>query len=297
MGMFLWLSDLHLDPYYGTADAASSHNDQCILNATASRFPYGQPGCDAPMALINETLDHITSTISEEEADFVIITGDFARHQTDLLEDGVEEAQHILETISRALQSAFPSTPILPCTGNNDFYPDYALDLTTQGSNNPSLIISLRGFQSLLSEEELATFAQGGFYARSVSDSLTILSLNTVMYSVNHLPDQTYLEDPMGQFAWLDAQLQTAFESSKTVWIVGHIPPTIGSYRHSQFWHQQYVDRYFGILDKYPIVKGHLFGHLHSEEFRLLQPSQHDLTIPLYISSSVTPVYGANPSY
>jgi hypothetical protein len=47
------------------------------------------------------------------------------------------------------------------------------------------------------------------------------------------------------------------------------------------------------------VVAGHLFGHLHSEEFRVLQPyiKQTGMTVPLLIASSITPIYGSNPSY
>jgi hypothetical protein len=301
MGVFLWLSDLHLDPYYGTPKAASSHKDDCTRNKSTYLLPYGQMGCDAPMLLIHETLEQARSTVSPGEIEFILITGDFARHQTDMLDDGIEEAKEILLTISGVLQTFFPSTPVLPTTGNNDFVPDYALNLEVEGSGNESLNISLQGFQDLLSESEQETFSKGGYFARNISDSLTVLSLNTVMYSVNHQPDQTYLEDPMGQLAWMDSQLKMASDANRICYIVGHIPPTIGSYRHSQFWHEQYVDRYFDILVRYPdSIKGHLFGHLHSEEFRLLRPpSKTEVAppVPLYIASSVTPVYGANPSY
>jgi sphingomyelin phosphodiesterase acid-like 3 len=333
MGTFLWLSDIHLDPYYGNPSAVAVSTNQsssssstvvCTQNSSIDQYPYGYVGCDAPITLVNALLQHLTKKQQQQQQQmnitFVLVTGDFSRHATDLLKDGISATTTILSTISQALKDAFPNIPIIPCLGNNDVYPDYTLDLkNNNNSHNRILNISMTGFQLLFqSTEERQTYLTGGYYARNVSESLTILVLNTVMYSINHFPNQTYLDDPMGQFAWLQQQLQVATQAGKFVYIVGHIPPTIGSYRHAQLWHDQYLHRYFEILQCYQdnvIIKGHLFGHLHSDEFRLLHlqtsppqkqqqqhhhhhsASLHDWTIPLYIASSVTPVYGSNPSY
>ena len=80
------------------------------------------------------------------------------------------------------------------------------------------------------------------------------------------------------------------------------IAPTIGSYRHSQLWQDPYLDRYYSILSKYndgnnnALVVGQLFGHLHSEEFRIVKPHGGTSSYPLIMASSVTPIYGSNPS-
>ncbi|KAG7341517.1 calcineurin-like phosphoesterase [Nitzschia inconspicua] len=301
MGAFLWLSDFHLDPYYGTPHAASaSQNSICSQTSTLQQFPFGHVGCDASPGLMKEVLLHLASSTDVANIDFVLVTGDFSRHATDQLDDSVPATQSILSTVAEALKETFPSIPIIPCIGNNDVFPDYTVDLEVSGTENAILNISLRGFKSLFdSQESLETFSKGGYFARNVADSLTILSLNTVMYSINHLPDQTYLDDPMGQLAWLREQLESASTAGGSVYIVGHIPPTIGSYRHSQFWHDKYMDLYFDVLRDYQdtVVKGHLFGHLHSDEFRFLRPFSSSLAVPLYIAPSVTPVYGSNPSY
>jgi len=67
--------------------------------------------------------------------------------------------------------------------------------------------------------------------------------------------------------------------------------------------------QYYSILQRtYPCVKGQLFGHLHADEFRWIAPSSavldsiarngsNNLRFPLWLASSVTPIYGSNPSY
>lgn len=354
MGVFLWLSDLHLDPYYGQPSAVGNSIGACSTEDSITAKPYGLIGCDSPSSLIEATLKHIASSddISQKNPDFILITGDFARHETDTLVDPVNETGSILRLLNEAIQSYFPSNntadgssnttssiSVIPTLGNNDVTPDYYLDLTDSTNNNKILQMALNGLRGFFrSDEEIETFSRGGYFARNVSNTLTVLSLNTIMYSVNHQPasqtsplSPSRLADPMGQFSWLKEQLHLAATTGRSVYIAGHIPPSIGSFRHTQFWNDYYLDRYFDILEeaerefidsqgdqhiRRQLVAGHLFGHLHSEEFRLLKPTTANSAkeaevfdnsadesndwndnLPLLIASSITPVYGANPSY
>jgi len=69
MGVFLWLSDLHLDPLYGTALAArhGGDNPDCSLvdnvNATILDHPYGRVRCDSPLSLVESALHSAVLTI------------------------------------------------------------------------------------------------------------------------------------------------------------------------------------------------------------------------------------------
>jgi len=84
---------------------------------------------------------------------------------------------------------------------------------------------------------------------------------------------------------------------------MGHIPPTVGSYRQAQFWHTIYLDKYRELIHEYKdIVVAQLFGHLHSDEFRVLsKPSPDGLyedLPPLLITPALSPVFGdLNPSF
>ena len=109
-----------------------------------------------------------------------------------------------------------------------------------------------------------------------------------------------------------------AERTNRVVYIIGHIPPTIGSYRHTQLWQERYLDRYYEIVTRRHcsgssnkdqnynsssdqkggggggggVVKAQLFGHIHTDEFRIV----HDVC-PIYLTSSFTPIYGSNPSF
>lgn len=52
LGKFIWFSDLHVDPFYGTSLAYGG--DQCRQDGDMHQ--YGNFGCDAPWHLIQETL-------------------------------------------------------------------------------------------------------------------------------------------------------------------------------------------------------------------------------------------------
>ena len=139
----------------------------------------------------------------------------------------------------------------------------------------------------------------------------------------------------------MKSQLQRVAASSSNiagVYLAGHIPPSIGSYRHSQLWHEEYLQEFSTILQDYakgkytpqrdttarpPPILGNFYGHVHTEEFRLLQyglegeengipdattnssntnsstatTTSEPLVVPVLVTSSITPIYGSNPSY
>lgn len=139
---------------------------------------------------------------------------------------------------------------------------------------------------------------------------LRVLSINTIIYSVNHCNQGPYPNciaveandadptDPLGQFAWLEQRLNAADVAGAKVYILGHIPPTIESYgpRHS-FWKQPYIDAFLNVTSQWgAVIEGLLFGHLHSDEWRG-GPSLDAVGQPILISSSITPIYDNNPSF
>jgi hypothetical protein len=108
-----------------------------------------------------------------------------------------------------------------------------------------------------------------------------VISLNTVIYSRWHScsgPQMWTLAvkkgcadagDPFGQFAWLHGRLIRARADGVLVWIIGHIPPVLGSYladpnkvdeRTAGFWRPQWAAQYHALLRKYnDVVKAQLY--------------------------------------
>jgi len=288
-GSFLWLSDIHLDPYYSTPQAVhhgrNGYNPSDCISAEA--FPLGQIGCDTPYSLWEST---IQQAMHAKNIDFVIVTGDFVRHRNEQLEPG--QTREILFNVSSRLATAFPDLPIVPSIGNNDVRPDYQFDVV-----NPTEVLTMlsSGLAPILPDDD-TTFAQGGYTYRDLEVAngvkITVLTLNTLVYSKYHTPDQSSIEDPMGQFQWLSEQLQRAQGEARFVYIIGHIAPTIDSFEREELWREGYARRYYDILANFEtIIRGQLFGHIHTEEFRTHGPWG------LFLSPSVTPVYGTNPSF
>lgn len=292
---FLWLSDLHLDPLYGTPMAAEG-----LACRSASAGHLGQIGCDAPYSLVDQSIQFAVNLTSSSQPSFILLTGDLVRHGTDQLENPVETTRSILGNISHLIIKSFPDISILPTIGNNDVTPDYFLDV----DDNPGEMLEmlLQGLDPLFaSEEERTSFRLGGYLARDLSSTLTILSLNTVIYATSHYPE-TRDSDPLGQFSWLKTQLSRAQAFSRQVYIVAHIPPAVGSYRHSQLWRDEYLDLYYDLIEEFQsVIVAQCFGHLHADEFRFLhhRGSPANTTRPswpILLASSVTPVYGSHPS-
>lgn len=290
-GSFIWFSDLHYDPLYGQVGASDSTGQGCSEDTASSE---GQIGCDSPLSLIKSAV--LAAKDVWPEPDFVLVTGDLARHGMDRLDHPEAALKEIFDAIAQLFKDNFPS--IIFCLGNNDGRADYFFNVSDPEVLGMAISSDLN---STFVGVEAKMFLGGGYYARSISDhghsdKVKVLSLNTVIYSIEHLP-RSSSNDPLGQFAWLESVLSEARANGGYVMVVGHIPPTIGSYRKSQFWQDRYLDRYLALVDEYAdVVSAQLFGHLHSDEFRVLPFSSEDAP-PLLLTSSVTPVYGGNPSF
>ena len=284
-GRFLWFSDLHYDPFYGRDGAWLSRGAGCAFDDAPSD---GQVECDAPLALINSAL---RAAKSLPPPDFILVTGDLSRHGTDQLDQPEETLVDVFNAVAQAFKSAFPRSSLVFCLGNNDAIADYYLDVDDPKIFRLAMNTNMR---HILAKSEVETFRRGGFYSRPMRNNVKIIALNTVIYSVNHQPRYSG-DDPLGQFAWLETKLSRTRQEGGRVMIVGHIPPTIGSFRRAQFWQNRYLNQYLDLIEEYSdIVSCQLFGHLHSDEFRLL-PSQN--TSPIFLGSSITPIFGGNPSF
>jgi len=300
IGTFVWFSDIHFDPFYGSS--STQYKGKCTANANY----HGTVGCDSPLTLLQDAISNAKAVVPLP--DFVLLSGDSCRHMNDLfikqLDNPLETMTNAIKRVSIEMRKGFPSPiPILPALGNNDVMPDYTIDI--EDSNNTLLTTIVSGaFLDIMTPAMAETFQRGGYYYFELSSysGVGILVLNTIIYSVKHRPNQTYINDPYQQFQWMESQLQTARKKNQKIYVMGHIPPTVGSYRHSQFWHTQYLLKYLTLIDTYSdIVVAQLFGHLHSNEFRVLPSKQSKsdnlLLPPLFITSALTPIYGNNPSF
>lgn len=136
-----------------------------------------------------------------------------------------------------------------------------------------------------------------------------LLTRFTPTLQVKHTPSRQNVEDPFGQFAWLESTLASLQKSGKVAYIAGHIPPVVDSFREEAQWYASYIETYKRIIGKYAdVVKAQFFGHVQSVEVRvpLLKSSSPtafstaDETyqlVPLFLSGSISPYFINNPSF
>ena len=124
-----------------------------------------------------------------------------------------------------------------------------------------------------------------------ITPTWSILSLNTIIYSPWHTPQTS--SDPYGQWLWLRTQCEIHRKNKATLFLVGHIPPTLDTYSHTLLWKLEHVEMYQTILREYhDVISIQIFGHVHANEFRVSSSFP-----PLLTTGSISPLFGNNPTY
>ena len=176
------LSDLHVHPRYGPAvrpacycDALSAGDPRCALERPAA---YGQLGCDAPPSLVRAALEDAAAEI--DAPDVVLVAGDLVWHRA----QSVYDTRALFANVSAQVAAAFGGAhaPPLVCfaIGNNDVYPDYAVNVSEYDD-----LAASSGPLCGLNAAEVAAFARRGYYARPLWEGTRLLVLNTDVYSVH----------------------------------------------------------------------------------------------------------------
>jgi len=268
---------------------------------------YGVMGCDPPLSLLRSAARAAAnSTLGVE---FVVFTGDFVRHGTDQFSDPWENVTGTIHEVAEIIQTEVSAkilgyageTQSFGTFGNNDSPQNYFLNVTTDLPQNPwvSDVGGALLSAGVMSNDTVSSYSYGGFF-EEVMGGLTIVTINTIIYSVSHSPVVDPLpEDPFRQFAWLRSRLEAAAEQNRTVWIVGHIPPGIETYGYSELWSPAYVRKYLDIVQDPvlgPTVAAQIFGHVHKEEFRLL-PNAPAGAGPILLTAAISPIYENNPPF
>lgn len=155
---------------------------------------------------------------------------------------------------------SFTDVPLVqlpaPDLGNNDLPGDYDLNVTSfdpcfpqddgqlPNSTNPWLQATATKYRKLFVDDmEAAVFACGGYLNRQALPNLSIISLNTVVFSLSHTPKVSPDKDPFGQFEWMEAQLEEAKALGNKVYLTGHIPPMLQSFTGNlggELWQQHH---------------------------------------------------------
>jgi len=280
-GRFLHITDAHPDPLYKVY-ASTDEDSSCHRNKGPAGY-YGAEtsDCDSPIALIDATFDWIRQNL-RDEIDFVIWTGDSARHDND--EEHPRSRKEVVD-LNEFLVTKFLETfgkkddfdddptddfivPIVPTFGNNDILPH---NIFEQGPNywTDRYLDLWRGF---IPEHQRHQFQRGGWFSVDViPGQLEVFSLNTLyFFQSNGAADGCARKDEPGyeQFEWLRIQLQLARSSGKKVMITGHVAPARTDAKTA--WSESCWQKYTLWVHQYrDIIVASLYGHMNIDHFML----------------------------
>lgn len=336
-GVFLHITDVHLDPLYDASvgrhcfcnqyarqEAYCNKTRSCsasLCSGSGTGNPFGQRGCDAPAQLLHTTLKAAAAVAPEGGYDWVLVTGDYSRHYTDRLSDGSHKVlvQDIIRQVNDAVELHLPSTVVHHhvaafSLGNNDFRSDYD-NGEVRGPENkwfhaieflfPSTTKArVRGIGPTLPGspwDAYATFDRGGYFLRQVSSSLYVISLNTVVYSTHRQWNRTVPDDPFGQFQWLETILshfqQVRHDGARDIKAL-----VVGhippGIDHFHFT-QQWHDQYIETYTR--IIMSYadvISGQIYAHQHvNSFRLMSSNVTLPIYLASAVTPVFENNPCF
>lgn len=278
--------DIHPDPFYrvhsSTEEEEACHRGQGpagILGAETS-------DCDSPISLVNATFKWIDENL-KDSIDFVIWTGDSARHDNDeRIPRTVKEVESANEFLVNKFVEVFgkddsindtdPTNdfiiPIIPTLGNNDILPHNIMD---PGPNRWTKSF-LSVWRKFIPEEQRHSFERGGwFFTEVIPNKLAVFNLNTLyFFSSNAAVDGCADKSEIGyeQMDWLRIQLQFLRQRGMKAIIMGHVPPARTDTKRS--WDETCWQKYTLWMYQYrDVVVGSLYGHMNIEHF-LLQDSK-----------------------
>ncbi|ETN36525.1 uncharacterized protein HMPREF1541_08803 [Cyphellophora europaea CBS 101466] len=281
-GRFLHITDVHPDPFYEPytepdGDHPCHHKGG---KGSAGHFGAETTDCDTPFTLVNATFDWIDQNI-KDDIDFVVWTGDSARHDND--EHYPRHNKQIIDlnkfVVDKFVQVFGKSgqidpknpldsfvIPIVPTYGNNDILPH---NIFTAGPNRWTRTFEdiWRGF---VPQEQKHTFARGGwFFSEVIPNRLAVFSLNTLyFFDSNSAVDGCDAKSEPGyeHMEWLRIQLQFLRDRGMKAILIGHVPPARTDSK--QNWDETCYQKYTLWLRQYrDVIIANIFGHMNVDHF------------------------------
>jgi sphingomyelin phosphodiesterase len=241
------------------------------------------------------TLDLVVETISQldPQPDFIIYTGDNSPH--DVWNETWASQIQATEFVTSYLMHKLPHKRIYPAIGNHESHPvsEYTGSLPDYQNLNRKLA---QYWQSLvpLPQSALDTISDGAYYTILIQDRLRLISFNSNYgYSINFYTTLNRHNPYFSrQQAWISDTLHQAEKDGEKVIMMAHVPPgDPGNTLHA------YEEFYLNLTKTYrDTIVGHLFGHTHHDEFKLIQ-DQDGVYGTIMASPSVTPQGRSSPSF
>ncbi|XP_006631446.3 acid sphingomyelinase-like phosphodiesterase 3b [Lepisosteus oculatus] len=285
LGQFWHITDLHWDPKYKVTDdpktVCPSSGSQPVPNAGK----FGDYLCDSPWALINSSICAMRDILPDP--DFIVWTGDDTPHVPNE-QLGEEAVLSIIGNLTDIIRQVFPDTKVYSALGNHDFHPKSQLP----GGPNYMYNRTAELWQAWLEPESLHTFRTGGYYTEKLLNRTgqRVIILNTNLY-YDQNTQTAELEDPAGQFKWMDNVLTKAAVDQEKVYILGHVPPGFFEKKRLKAWFRPQFNRYYlQLIQKHHgVIAGQFFGHHHTDSFRMFYDSNGTPISTMFLAPGITP--------
>ncbi len=271
-------ADIHPDPFY---KAYSSIDFACHGGTgTAGILGAEMSDCDSPIALVNATFQWIKDNL-KDEIDFVVWTGDSARHDND---EDIPRTEREIVDLNRMVVHKFVEVfgkddnlddpdptndfvvPIVPNFGNNDILPHNIFEPGPNRWTRDYADI----WRKFIPEAQRHSFARGGwFFTEVIPNKLAVFSLNTIyFFDSNTAVDGCDSKSEPGyeHMEWLRVQLQFLRERGMKAIITGHVPPARTTGKQS--WDETCWQKYSLWMRQYrDVVVSGMFGHMNMDHF------------------------------
>uniref|UniRef100_A0A0K0EHY4 Metallophos domain-containing protein n=1 Tax=Strongyloides stercoralis TaxID=6248 RepID=A0A0K0EHY4_STRER len=256
--------------------------------ATVHIGVYGDYMCDTPKKLLDNSISSAAKIISSP--DIILWTGDNIPHIENYDFDYIIDN---INTTTNYIKKYFPKTRVLPLFGNHDYSPANMFP----DRNNTIYFKTYNLWKDWIGEENEETFLRGGYYKYESDSNTTWLCLNTNLYYLYNTATMDNKTDPASQFQFIKNELIKAKKLNKFIHIIGHIPP--GSFERTPnftWFHPQYNEEFLNIVIEFSdIIKWMVFGHHHTDTFRMVLNDKNEAVQMMFMAPSVTPWFSNLP--
>ncbi len=313
-------------PNSSTRDA-----DYAAINARCAIKPLVDPD----ERLFRSALTAIHTQAAATHARFAVLSGDISGHQYDcrykLLFPNSTHAQFlafVLKTeqyVLSNLRDALPAIPLYIAFGNDD---TGCHDNSLSPHDDFLAVAASLVANDLPARDQAAalrTFPHG-YYAADLPILHTRILVLDDVYQMASYKTCAAQADPSAppnpaaaeagenaQLAWLTTQLRQARRLHQQTWVLAHVPPGVNVWSSYNQNHPNVCtgasptefladDKLASLLAaNADIIRLALFGHSHTDEFRLLKPPNTSTAqppgVPVKILPSISPVFAELPSF
>ena len=322
------ISDFHFNPFDPPELAKELVNrpveEWPEIFGTIERQGMSKWGSDTNYALFASSLEAFSQ--SAAGADFAIMAGDFLAHKFEekmvasLKEPSTEEslpAFSIKTTlfVGDAISRAFAGKPVIVALGNTDSgCGDYGI--TPGGSylaGTRDMVRRMVG-EDLIGDDFDETYAAGGYYAlrHPTVPNSRILVLNNILWSAKYHDrcSGSVEAAAMTMRRWLRKQLEDQKSTGGSVWVIQHIPWGVDTNSTLKAKGTQCREKIVPFLKENDAAQLHhlireysttvqtsFAGHVHTDDYRLLQSPGSQPLIAQKILPAISPIYNQNPGF